>query len=408
VSSSGPTVGIVADDVTGATDSALQFAERGWTTYLERAPLSGRDGSGLAAGRNVVAVATGVRAAPDEQAAARTAAAVRALMTSGADRLFVKVDSTVRGSVAAQVRGALSVWGSAHPGSVAVICPAFPALGRTVVDGAVLVHGVPVAETAAADDPVTPVSQSRLDVLLPGARRAEPSDIDSLRQPAVSPPAGRADLLLVDAATDDDLARLAEVLEHAGPRAVAVGSAGLAAALAGTAPGGQARPPVTPSRRVLVVVSSVHPQARQQAERLRMRTSSDGDRDVELVTTPTERAAAGEATALAAQLAEQVADRLAAGRFDALVLVGGDGAAAVLDRLQAQRVRIGSALVPGAPEGWIVGGPADGLRVVTKSGGFGDPDTLVTVVRRLRAARPLGEPPSSRPAPAHPIPEDNP
>jgi uncharacterized protein YgbK (DUF1537 family) len=358
----------------------------------------------------VVAVATGVRGAPDEQAAAATAAAVSALMAAGIDRLFLKIDSTVRGSVAAQARGALSAWRADHPRSVAVVCPAFPAQGRTVVDAAVLVHGVPVAETAAADDPVTPVTESRLDVLLPGAVRAAVPDLERLLRPEAASSAAPPELLVVDAVTDDDLARLAEALDAAGSRAVAVGSAGLAAALARRQRGAQARPRATSSRRVLVAVSSVHPQARHQVERLRERCLRDGDHDVEVVTTATERAPAGtpepHATTIARRLAVQVADRLATGRFDALVLVGGDGAAAVLDRLHAERVLIGSAIVPGAPEGRIVGGSADGLRVVTKSGGFGDPDTLATLVRRLRDGAPPRLPSPPCPAPAHPTPED--
>jgi D-threonate/D-erythronate kinase len=414
------TVGLVADDLTGATDSALQFAEQGWTTCLERGPLEVWSRSALGAGRTLVAVATGIRGASDEQATAATAAAVSALMATGIDRLFLKIDSTVRGSVAAQARGALSAWRADHPGSVAVVCPAFPAQGRTVVDATVLVHGVPVAETAAAHDPVTPVTESRLDVLLPGALRADVPDLERLLQPEAAWSAGRPDLLVVDAATDDDLADLAEALDCAGSGAVAVGSAGLAAALARRHRGTQARPPATSSRRVLVVVSSVHPQARHQVERLRERCAGDGDDDVDVITTPAERAPADaptpHATAIARRLADRVADRLATGRFDALVLVGGDGAAAVLDRLHAERVLIGSAIVPGAPEGRILGGPADGLRIVTKSGGFGDPDTLATLVRRLRDG-PLPQPPSppssqaSSPpstAPAHPTPEDYP
>ena len=335
-------------------------------------------------------------------------------MATGIDRLFLKIDSTVRGSVAAQARGALSAWRADHPGSVAVVCPAFPAQGRTVVDAAVLVHGVPVAQTAAADDPVTPVTESRLDVLLPGAVRAHVPDLERLLRPEAAWSAGRPELLVVDAATDDDLAHLAEALDRAGSGAVAVGSAGLAAALARRHGGAQARPRATSSRRVLVVVSSVHPQARLQVERLRERCAGDGDDDVEVITTPTERAPAGapapHATAIARRLADGVADRLATGTFDALVLVGGDGAAAVLDRLRADRVLIGSAVVPGAPEGRILGGPADGLRIVTKSGGFGDPDTLATLVRRLRDGplpqRPSSPTASSRPAPAHPTSED--
>ena len=65
--------------------------------------------------------------------------------------------------------------------------------------------------------------------------------------------------------------------------------------------------------------------------------------------------------------------------------MGGDGAAAILDWLATDRILIDGAIIPGCPTGIVAGGPADGLRLVTKSGGFGDPDTLATITDRLRA-----------------------
>jgi D-threonate/D-erythronate kinase len=119
-------VGLVADDLTGATDSAVQFAEAGWTASVERVLLRQQDE--LSGDRPaVIAVATGVRAAAAAHAADRTASAVRRLSARGVDRLFIKIDSTIRGSVAGQVRGALSAW-TAGGRPTAVICPRFLSL----------------------------------------------------------------------------------------------------------------------------------------------------------------------------------------------------------------------------------------------------------------------------------------
>jgi D-threonate/D-erythronate kinase len=89
----------------------------------------------------VLALRTEARALPDADAAQRTFTAAKELITAGAERLYVKIDSTVRGSVAAQIDGAIRAWSTAHDNAVAVVCPAFPDLGRTVVDGVVLVGG---------------------------------------------------------------------------------------------------------------------------------------------------------------------------------------------------------------------------------------------------------------------------
>ena len=112
---------------------------------------------------------------------------------------------------------------------------------------------------------------------------------------------------------------------------------------------------------------------------------------VDVITTPTARA---DAAAIAAGFGEQVAEQLACTSYDALVLVGGDGAAAALDRIGATAVTVHSALAPGVPLGAIVGGVADGVRVVTKSGGFGDTDSLLQIIDRLQSGAPYRKEPS--------------
>ena len=61
----------------------------------------------------------------------------------------------------------------------------------------------------------------------------------------------------------------------------------------------------------------------------------------------------------------------------------------------------------GAPNGRVVGGTADGLRLITKSGGFGVPDTLITIVQRLRSAHLAFEAACAQPVPAYPNPKED-
>lgn len=367
-------VGLVADDLTGATDSAVEFAAAGWSAHLLRTP--GAAPAITKAGPALVAVVTGARAAGDDVAADRTAVAVRDLLARGCDRLYLKIDSTMRGSVAGQLRGALGAWAGEHPEAGAVLCPAFPGQGRTVVAGRVLVDGVLLERSAAATDPVTPVTDSRLDRLVPGSTAVTLADLT-----AAGP------LVHVDAADDADLAAIAAGIDRLGPAWLAAGSAGLAAALARQWSRGDSATPVgeRPAGRVLVGVSSLHPIALSSLERLR-----DTRSVVDVVTTPAARA---DAAAVAAGFGDRVAEQLARASYDALVLVGGDGAAAALDRVGATAVTVHSALAPGVPLGTIVGGSADGIRVVTKSGGFGDADSLIQIIDRLQSsAAPRKEP----------------
>src|SRR4051812_26150432 len=118
-------VGLVADDLTGATDAAVQFAVEGWSAHVLCNPAARPEiPDGVP---SLLAVVTGVRAAPDDEAAAGTARAVRGLLARGCDRLYVKIDSTMRGSVAGQLRGALAAWAGKHPTAIVMFSPAFPA-----------------------------------------------------------------------------------------------------------------------------------------------------------------------------------------------------------------------------------------------------------------------------------------
>lgn len=471
--------GIVADDLTGAADSAVQFTRAGWTARLALegdAPAAVDDGS-------VVAIVTDSRALDPDGAHGVTAAAVRGLADAGTERVFVKIDSTMRGSVAGQVRGALEAWRERHPAAVAVVSPAYPSLGRTVEAGRLLVDGVGVDETAVGRDPVTPVVTAEMADLLPGSTRvalaaagdgAVAGDGDAaaaLARRLVAAAASGADVLTVDASTDDDLRTVADAVLLLGSRAVPVGSAGLAVPVshAWAAPRATARPvAIRRPRHVVVVLSSLHDASRSQHDHLLAATTgvrlvaptlaevltgdlepalvrgradapteahadedadADADGDVTVVLAPARGddvgsglggggpqstgatvvdAAGASGSSLSvpsgSTVAERVADALATltervveGLEDvALVLVGGEGARAVLRRVGADAVLVRGSLREGVPWGTLEGGRLHGTPVVTKAGGFGPATTLADAVTDLldhhHRSAPQGEP----------------
>ncbi len=369
---------VVADDLTGASDTVVQFARAGWSALLS---LSG----GWREEPVEDAVALSLDTRRDPHAERLTRRVVGELATAD---LYVKIDSTIRGRVAEQVRGALAGYRRYHPGAYAVVCPAYPAMGRTVVDGVVHAAGEPVHRGPAGRDPVTPVTESDLRRLLPGSVLvAAATDLGA----AVRDAGARHDVVVVDARDEEDVRRLAAAIADLGRDAMPVGSAGLAGALS-TAwrRSGMSAPvaaPAAPERRALVVVSSLHEVARAQARALSDHADLHG-RDVDLLMSPDERVD-GAAELRARELAHQAAALLDRGEHDFLVLVGGDGAAATLNALAATGIRVDGAPVEGVPVGSVVGGRHDGLRVATKAGGFGDPTTLITL---STAVRTLGAP----------------
>lgn len=429
-------VGIVADDLTGAADSAVQFARAGWTARL--ALGGGHPGAG--GPDAVVAIVTDTRALGPDDAHAITAAAVRGLASEGTGRVFVKIDSTMRGSVASQVSGALTAWREVHPEAIAVVSPAYPAMGRTVQDGRVLVDGAPVEATAIGRDPVTPVRTSELTRLVPGSTGVSISGDDvatAARRIAAAAASSRLGVVTLDASTDDELRLTARAVALLGVRAVPVGSAGLAEAVSRAWDGAleeSAPADVDGPRHVVVVISSLHDASRQQHDHLDrvlagatdtapgrpvFRTvaptlaevvagdlepalgrgsASDAAPDADRVTVVVSPARSdGDAArdtaggAGGATEAERVADALATltdrvvGDSDdvALVLVGGEGARAVLHRVGAEAVLVRGALREGVPWGTLEGGRLHGRPVVTKAGGFGPVSTISDVVTDL-------------------------
>ena len=368
---------VLADDLTGAGDTVVSFARSGWTSLLS---LSG----GWATAPEQEAVAVTLDTRRDPRAADITARAVADL---GGDHVYLKIDSTVRGRVAEQVTGALRGRRKRHPGAFAVLCPAYPAMGRTVEDGHVLVEGRPVHEGAAGRDPVTPVTRSDLRELVPGSAVAAGPDLAA----AIRAVAADHDVVVVDAREQVDLDRLAAAVAELGPDALPIGSAGLATALARAWHDGDAVAPSLAAPlgdgRTLVVVSSLHEVARAQVDELRAAVARDA-LPVDLLVTPDEHEHEdGAAERRARTLAHEAATSLTSGGHDLLVLVGGDGAAQTLVALGATGIRVVDAPVEGVPVGTVVGGPHDGLLVATKAGGFGDRHTLTQLIRALGATQ---------------------
>lgn len=388
-------IAVIADDLTGAGDTAAEFLRSGWSTELR---LSGSSRTGA----EVVALSTDSRALPVDAAARAVAERTAAVRAAGARHLYKKVDSTVRGPLRAEIDAARTAWSSR---ALMVVCPALPAAGRTVRDGTLLVDGVPVAQTGIGDDPVTPVRESHVPTLLGAAHVRLPGgapERDAAEIAAAGP------VVVVDAETDADLRRLAAAVAHLGPDAVPVGSAGLAGPMAGAWAAHDEPAPA------LVVVTSLHQATRRQVDALAQHapdavlradpatlmdshawsawctTAHDRfaePRDLLVLLAPEERAPGLEPAAVNRRFGTLAADLAETRRVAGFVATGGDGARAVVDALSATGIDLVGEVAAGVPIGTLIGGPAQGRFLVTKAGGFGDTDVLIRAAEAVRQRR---------------------
>jgi uncharacterized protein YgbK (DUF1537 family) len=217
---------IIADDLSGAADCAIGFASMGMETVVTLDPLNDK------ADAQVIAADTDTRRLSPARAAERTVAAFKVLHQPG-QRLYKKIDSTLRGNWAAEVAALQPLAG------LAIVAPAFPATGRTLLGGRVFVNGQPLETTDTwklenADRPAdveamlvaAGLSTSKLDLeTLRGDEKALTRHIAEVARSGTQ-------ALIVDAQTEDDLLTLARLTASMDQPLFWIGSGGLAREIA--------------------------------------------------------------------------------------------------------------------------------------------------------------------------------
>ena len=153
-------VGIIADDLTGANDTALQFQQQGANTKI----LLDMDSiPKVKAGTEVWALSTESRNIPSGDAVINVGKAVKVFTDNFAfDYYYKKIDSTLRGNIAMETLAMLDILQY----DAAIVIPAFPQEGRITVGGYHLAKGVPIGRTEMAIDPKAPITESHVPTLL--------------------------------------------------------------------------------------------------------------------------------------------------------------------------------------------------------------------------------------------------
>lgn len=333
---------IIADDLTGALDAAAPFAMRGIKTVAALSPAAVHEA--IATGARVVGVSTNSRGIAVDEAREAVRLALSAL--PGGMRLFKKVDSRLKGNIAAEL--------DAIPHLRSLVIPAIPAFGRSVKAGKLGGFGVGEAVDIAA----------RL------GRHANAATIPEI-------------------ATQADI-ETALALPHDLP----VGARGLAEAMArAMAPHSYLPDTSLPDARAYCIIGSTDPITLAQLAFLRARVS-----DLTYIAAPNGvgpaqlplpspltvlQATPGEAPADGTSVAKALAGTLARldpPRGSLVVVSGGETAQIILGQLGIHVLNLVGEALPGLPLS-----RARGLTVVTKSGGFGTEETLQVLFAPLHA-----------------------
>ncbi len=231
-------IGIIADDLTGADDTSLQFHLRGANTQilLDYSVIPENKIS-----TQVWAIPTETRNSDAPTAYERVKQATNVLAeTYNVEYFYKKMDSTLRGHIAVEALAMLD----ALEWDAAVIIPAFPQEGRTTIGGYHLLKGIPIERTEFARDPRFPIYESHIPTVLRNELQNEQDElVDLIELRTVIKGAGPilkkmneliekgVKLIVVDAMSVTDIEQVVLAIEKSSYKILPCGSAGCAQVL---------------------------------------------------------------------------------------------------------------------------------------------------------------------------------
>lgn len=229
---------IVADDLTGANDTSLQFFQNGCKTQV----AFGKD---IEVNENfkteVFALSTETRNTDSDTAHKKLFdIAENIIKKYNFEHIYKKIDSVLRGNIAVEILTLLET----IEYNASVIFPAFPNEGRTTIGGFHLVKGVPLQRTEVSRDPAFPITESNIVNLLRNQLPDElKSIVDIVTLDIVMKGAGPIltkineliakgkKLIVADAVSTTDLEQIALALSKSNYKILPSGSAGAAQAI---------------------------------------------------------------------------------------------------------------------------------------------------------------------------------
>ena len=198
-------IAVIADDLTGALDTGVQFRQWGYTVQLTDTPEN--------SAAEVTIVNTDTRNKTPQQAYHATYSA--AVKLRDHTIIYKKTDSTLRGNPGPELQAVLDATGENR----AILSPTYPPTQRRVIDGHLYIAEKPITETEYIHE------YHRKTSYIPEILETE-TQIHTVKDPADAPETG---ITVIDSETERDLLRISA--KHT---RIMAGSAGLADALCQT------------------------------------------------------------------------------------------------------------------------------------------------------------------------------
>lgn len=398
---------IIADDFTGSNDTGVQVRRCG-------IPVSVVFSGQMVKENGSFVIDTESRALLGSDARARLRKSLEGLNCSTFDHIMKKVDSTIRGNIAIEIKEIDELLDR----ELVIFAPALPDLGRTTEIGVHKLKGTPIAQTELSRDPKTPVREDNIQVLLQEVYE-EPVvhiGLDLVERGQIDLSCGR--VFTFDAVTNHHLQNIILAALKTKKRVLWAGTAAMADNLLAV----ECKPP--PALAVVASLSSLTRSQVRYAERqgsqviqvpihqlldkkeqaetcIRqgieiLKTGKDVIVTSASAYTPEALPLSNEAGQRAGLTEEQVSNFtqmiigeiarkiLEAVEVSGVFLTGGDTAMGFFSAVEALGSSILTEVEIGIPMMQLRGGPFKNTKIITKAGAFGREESLAYALRKLK------------------------
>lgn len=399
---------IIADDFTGANDTGVQLKRRGiCTNVVFKSELLQKSDSSFV-------IDTESRSLSEEDAYNKIKNILNKVELNNFKYVIKKVDSTLRGNVAKEIKAVDEEYNS----ELVLFAPALPDLKRTTVNGIHMLNDIPITYTEMAKDPLKPVAEDNITRILESVydEKVTHFSLDLVRNQLVNFSLGR--VFTFDAVTNDDMKNIIRAALNTGKKVLWVGTAAMADNLF------EIEKSTKPVLSIVASVSSVSRQQVKYAEEKGVSLIKIPIYDIlenkiepkkyinqaeyllkegkDIIILPTssydieEYMKSNEIGNKTGMSKEEISNFinmligsiskniLLRNEVSGVFLTGGETAIGFFNEAEALGSSIVQEIAIGIPLMKLVGGPFDGLKVVTKAGAFGSEDAITYSIRKIK------------------------
>lgn len=412
-------IAVIADDLTGANDTGVQYKKNGYKTIVKvdsdfnMTDLKNYD---------VISINADSRILGMKSAYIKVLDIAKKFSAIEYEYIYKKMDSVFRGNIGTEIEAVLD---AVNP-DLTLAAPSFPANGRVLKNG----YSYMINDNEELGERIINVTELiqrelnrsieniSIDLVREGTNRLI-SYIESKLQDGI-------DVFLVDAINDDDLRIVAEIYKKINKKIVFCGSAGLAQQLALISPKMTEIDYVNEDGITLLVIGTRNKFTLSQTNNIKeaydlpvfdvqvreiidgneeniienvigkvsgsissgnkliiLKTCKEDEDDFEesLKQDSNEVMKSQKIVRALGAIVKQL-NRLINLKY--IVSTGGDTSMQICKSLDAQGIELIDEIEPGIPIGKIVGGDADGILIVTKSGGFGTDNVFIKILEYIK------------------------